>query len=259
MNLKIGFFTIAALFVSNLCFSQLSTRENTTSVFKTGSRPQAGSYGVYIGPSFTEISDLVKSMEDEEGEVVARGIPLINVKYYSSDNFEYRIGLQFSGKSTKKSGADNSEDEYDIDIKESVSFNRITPGIAYHFSSSNLLDVYVGAFLPLGWDTYTNRTLYDEDGHKTSKFSPLLGLGGFIGLQAFVADLPVSIGFEYGLTGLVRFGKQYKHTLINDGKETVYYTETKDEQAIAQYSKLNYSESSFGTDLRITFSYYFNR
>lgn len=249
MKLKL---LLAAFFVSSVCFAQLSTRENTTSVFKTGSRPQAGSYGLFIGPSYSEIKDM-----SDNDQFNVRGIPLINLKYYATEKLEYRLGLQFSGKSWTKSGQSDDKTPVDVYYHESNSFNRITVGGAYHFSPKNLLDVYTGAYIPLGWDSYGSENTVGKSGLKISKFSPVIGMGAYIGLQAFIADLPVSVGLEYGLSGLARGGKQYKNVLTSNGKEETYYTE--DKNSNTGYSKLRFGESSFGTDLRITLSYYFNK
>jgi len=252
MKLKLGILFVA-ICVYSMSFAQLSTRENTTSVFKTGSRPEAGSYGVYIGPSLREIVEM-----SESDEFDAWGVPLINIKYYKSENIEMRLGLQFNGKSTRRSSSTIATSPVEELSKESNSFNRISIGGAYHFSPKNLLDVYTGAFLPLGWDTYRLEQTMDDDGIVTSKFSPVIGLGAYIGMQAFIADLPISVGIEYGLLGITRGGKQYKTVeTVNDKTET-YYTEDKTGAGTA-YSKLKLSESSFGTDIRITFSYYFNK
>ncbi|MDE6451671.1 MAG: hypothetical protein K2L23_05180, partial [Odoribacter sp.] len=125
-------------------FAQLSTGKNSASVIKTGNRPQAGDYGIFIGPSYSEIKDMC------DNNVEFRGFPLVNFKYYSSDHVEWRLGLQFSRTREKLKG-DILNDDYKnigtVKNKDTKSYNRITPGIAYHFSPRNLLDVYVGGTL----------------------------------------------------------------------------------------------------------------
>lgn len=251
MKFKTGFLFIAVCF-SSLSYAQLSTRENTTSVFKTGSRPQAGSYGLFIGPSIREIDDMSKSDEFD-----AWGVPLINIKYYSSNNIEWRLGLQFNGKSNTLNGTTDDTTPLDAVNHESNSFNRISVGGAYHFSPKNLLDVYTGAYIPFGWDTYNSEQTLGKNSLVTSKFAPVIGIGAYIGLQAFIADLPISVGLEYGLSGIARGGKQYKNVETISGKSQTYYTENKGYGT--SYSKLTLGDSSFGTDVRITFSYYFNK
>ena len=249
MKQKISLLFVAVCLCS-MSFAQLSTRENTTSVFKMGSRPQKGSYGLYVGPSFAEIKDMA---DNDQFEV--RGIPLINVKYYSSDNVEWRLGMQFNGKSDSKNGATNATTPVDVVISTASSYNRISFGGAYHFSPKNLLDVYTGAYIPLGWDTNNSESTVGTSKSVTSKFSPVFGVGAYIGLQAFIADLPISVGLEYGLSGIAHLGKETKTVNTIAGKTQTYYTD----EAGADYSKLAYGSSSFGTDMRITFSYYFNK
>jgi len=252
MKLKFGFLFVAVCFCS-MSYAQLSTRENTTSVFKTGSRPLKGSYGLYIGPSLREIDEMIKSDEFD-----AWGLPLINIKYYNSDNIEWRLGLQFNGKSSSLSGATDATTPVDVVSKESNSFNRISVGGAYHFSPKNLLDVYTGAYIPFGWDTYHSEQTIGTNSIVKSKFAPVIGVGAYIGLQAFIADLPISLGLEYGLSGIARMGKQYKTVETSGTTIQTYYTKDKSGSGDT-YSKLSIGDSSFGTDVRITFSYYFNK
>ena len=250
MKLKNAVLVVAICLCGN-GFSQLSTRENIRSVFRTGSRPLAGSYGVYIGPSFMEMSDMA------DQSVALRGLPLINIKYYSADSIEWRLGLQFSGKSSTQTGTSLTGAK-GVTVAEGSSYNRISIGGAYHFSPRNLLDVYVGAYIPFGWDTYSAESSLGKVSAVTSKFSPVFGVGAYIGLQAFIADLPISVGFEYGLRAIGRGWRQYKHVDVDtNGKSQTYYTTAA--TGVPQYSDLNYGSSDFGTDARITFSYYFNK
>lgn len=239
-------------------FAQLSTGENSASVIKTGNRPQAGDYGIFIGPSYSEIKDMC------DQKIECRGFPLVNFKYYSTDNVEWRLGLQFYRTREKLKG-DVIDDEFEnagnIKNKSVESYNRITPGIAYHFSSRNLLDVYVGGTLPLGWDRDGNIHEEKYDGEKmknnVTRTSFVIGIGAFIGLQAFVADLPFSIGLEYGLSGLVHTGNKYKHEInTQEGTQTYY---TKDKISDTMYDKLHSKKGEFGSDVRLTLSYYFKR
>jgi hypothetical protein len=252
MNLKSLLLFLAVIF-SSMCFAQLSTRENTVGVFKSGSRPVAGDFGLFVGPSLQEIEDMSNS-----DQFTWRGIPLVNIKYYYTDNIECRLGLQFSGKSQTMDGELNNSKSADYVENESSSYNRISIGAAYHFSPKNLLDVYSGAYLPLGWDSYHRESTYGNDGLVVSKVSPVIGLGAYIGLQAFVADLPISLGLEYGFSGICHTGKKYKNVETTDGDDQTYYTTSEDNSTLT-FSDLKLRDSSFGTDVRFTVSYYFNK
>ena len=140
------------------------------------------------------------------------------------------------------------------------------PGFAWHFSSRNLLDVYVGAELPLGWD---NTTAFTETGvvdtpetgmnvttSKTTKRSFIIGLGAFIGMQAYIADLPLALGVELGISSRYDTGLKYKHRIEANGSEPqTYFTTTLDDSV--QYDKLRARTGEIVGQARITLTYYF--
>ena len=147
------------------------------------------------------------------------------------------------------------KDEFE---KQHEAYYRLTPGIAYHFSSNNILDVYVGAQLPFGLSTDNYIYKYDDKNNGTTKRTSFeIGLGAFIGLQCFVADLPVAVGLEYGFSGVKYFGQKDKHIILDqDGNEQTFYTNPDDPQQA--YTKLKSTRGYFGSDLRVTISYFFN-
>lgn len=245
-----------SLFILCMCgfcamsFAQLSTRENVPGVIRTGTRPQAKDFGIFIGPSISEIKDIV------DKDIKWKGMPLVNFKYYFKDKLEGRIGLQFS-KTRENSDGDllTGGSTKAVDMN---SYNRITPGIAYHFSSKNVVDVYVGANLPIGWDRYKSVRNTGNDKNEVSQNVFVMGLGGFIGLQWFVADLPVAIGLEYGFYGLSQSGMKYKHVIKQEGITQIYYTNDLKEGS-PEYDNLKRNKFDLGTDLRVTLSYYFKK
>ena len=233
--------------------AQISEGEPYSRTIRTGNRPGSGDWGIFIGPSLTDIGSMLNR------EISWQGLPLVNIKHYYSDELELRCGIQLS-KITDKAVGNLMEDdiEYESFYKEAESYYRLTPGVAYHFSSKNLLDVYVGASLPLGvsGDKYIN--VFDGDNFGTQKRTSFeIGLGAFIGLQCFVADLPVAIGFEYGITGYKSLGEQYKNiTTDENGAEQIFYTTSP--YSDYQYSELKKSSGYLGSDIRFTISYFFN-
>ena len=239
-------------------YAQLSTGKSTSTVIRTGNRPQQGDFGIFIGPSYSEIKDMC------DNKVEFRGFPLVNFKYYYTENIEWRLGLQFHRTREKLKGDlldEAFEDMGSIKSKEVKSYNRITPGIAYHFSSRNLLDVYVGGTLPLGWDRDGRIDEQKYDGEETknnvTRTTFVVGIGAFIGLQAFIADLPLSIGLEYGLSGLIHTGNKYKHEITTEDGTQTYFTQQKDSDLM--FDKLHSKKGEFGSDARVTISYYFKR
>lgn len=262
MKTKLFFSVLCVCMSCTFASAQISTGESTAHVIKTGNRPEAGDFGIFIGPSFSEIMDMIDS------KIKVRGVPLVNFKYYSTSQLEWRLGLQFYKTSEKLKG-DLMEDAGSVTNKKMESYNRITPGVAYHFSSRNILDVYVGASLPFGWDR--NRQIGEskyngvKELNNVTRGSFVIGAGGFIGLQAFVADLPFSIGLEYGFSGLLHTGLKNKHEVQSGDEKQTYYTPS-DKDMIkdfgdegSRYDKLHAKKGEFGSDVRITFSYYFKK
>lgn len=265
MKTKIFLSVVCVLFSYTFASAQISTGESSAHVIKTGNRPEAGDFGIFIGPSYSEIMDMIDS------KIKVRGVPLVNFKYYSTPQLEWRLGLQFYRTKEKLKGDvidELMEGAGTQKSKKMESYNRITPGVAYHFSSRNLLDVYVGATLPFGWDRNRQISEYKYDGeeeiHNVTRGSFVIGAGGFIGLQAFVADLPFSIGLEYGFSGLLHTGMKNKHEVQSGDDNQTYYTPSdedmvKDLDGGNRYDKLHAKKGEFGSDIRVTFSYYFKK
>ncbi|MCB0804945.1 MAG: hypothetical protein KDC05_04050 [Bacteroidales bacterium] len=246
--------------------AQLSEREDNPSVLKTGTRPVEGNFGLFVGPTFTEISEMI------DKDINVRGLPLVNLKYYFTDNVEGRVGIQYYKTKTKIEG-DLAEDQvgYVID-NMSRSFFRLHPGFAYHYSPRNILDVYMGAEIPVGTESHkvSQRTESTMEGftadymeQNVTKSTFVYGYNLFIGLQAFVADLPFAIGLEYGISGLFHSGLQYEVEYSerngdNSESMTYYTTENPFEYFnVTRYSDLKYNKFEGGADLRITLSYFF--
>jgi hypothetical protein len=112
------------------------------------------------------------------------------------------------------------------------------PGLAYHVNNQNLLDVYFGAELPFGFGGNS----YDDGNSDQSASEFKIGLGGFVGLQAYIANLPLALGVEYGISAL-------NHS-VSDG---VY---TRD--ALTIQKDVDSSKFKLGQQVRFTLSYYFN-
>ena len=85
---------------------------------------------------------------------------------------------------------------------------------------------------PCGW-TAAGSTYKDEYANPDAvngvfnqyRKSLCVGLEAFIGLQAFIADLPVSVGFEYGLSGMFHTGQKVKtevYDAVNNTTQTTY-------------------------------------
>ncbi len=269
----------------NFTYAQLSDRVNSPSTFKIGTRPVAGNWGVVFAPTLQDFSDISSRIDGKDSTNSANVLPIIALRMYKSDNLVLRIGIRSKTKNLKIGGtvlAPTTGGNYITELK----YQRrnaelyITPGAEYHFSKSNILDVYVGACIPLGYFK-ENQTDYMRESDLTGFYSSVerkrfglaYGFEGFIGIQAFVADLPFSIGLELGSTGLGKLGKKWKvdSYSVAGGVATTqsYYTTNLDANdvidptivgaavQVEQFSKL--TAKSFYVDgmARLTLSYYF--
>lgn len=226
--------------------AQISTGESTARVIRTGNRAQAGNFGIYLGAT----SDMFKKIGDSNVKFSA--LPLINLKYMGTDKIEYRVGIEWwkdktSNDSQVPTGEFNSDDTPKTKKANSYTSEKsymLYPGVAYHFNNRNLLDVYVGGELPIGFGNYGQGD--DDDEYYTSQFR--IGLGAFIGLQAYVANLPVAVGLEYGIHGLHNIASD--GTLTSDGM-----TINKEAGYLEDVSQHRFQ---LGHQVRFTLTYYFN-
>lgn len=230
--------------VAGAAHAQISTGEVSSKVIRTGNRAQQGNFGLYLGAT----TDMFKAIGDDNVKIKA--IPLINLKYMQSDNLEYRLGIEWFDKyesnTTDNNPVFNDEGEEtgtkSITNSESESRFMFYPGVAYHFSNKNLLDVYVGGELPIGWGTKGNHQ--DDEGDTASMFR--IGLGAFVGLQAYIANLPLALGVEYGIS-----------TVYNHFGTATTNTQGYEIANIAKDQSAN--RWKLGNQVRVTLSYYFNK
>lgn len=231
-----------ALSCSVIAQAQISTGESLSQTIRTGNRAEKGDFGLYLGAT----TDMFKGLTDSDVEFKA--LPLLNFKYMTSDKVEARLGLEWWSK-TNSSKAE-------LEKKSVSSSNRETnimfyPGIAYHFNKSNILDVYFGGELPIGGGAQSvtegkqSDVNYSDDNNPTmtaTKFE--IGLGAFVGLQAYVCNLPLAIGLEYGVS--VRNRHLSNGVFAEEG------------YAISNFQK-DYSSNKFvlGNQARLTLTYFF--
>lgn len=213
--------------------AQITTGESSSKVIRTGNRAKAGNFGIYLGAT----SDIFKNLGDN-GPEHFEALPLINLKYMKSDALEYRLGFEWWKKSDSQK-YDGGQKDYETNNSE-TSF-MFYPGIAYHFSNKNLLDVYVGGEVPFGFGSKS----FENDDYDASAGHFRFGLGAFIGLQAYIGNLPLALGLEYGVS------TQYNK--VSDGSMT------QDKMTIGEiHEDLSESKWRLGQQLRLTLSYYFN-
>ena len=253
--------------------AQMTTGKPSSKVIRTGNRPEAGDFGIYLGMT----SEMFNGIIDKELQMQA--LPLINFKYMVSDQFEARIGLElYKTSSTLKGNYTQDIEEQSFSLpsatKNSSSNAMFYPGVAWHFSSKNILDVYVGAELPIGWDSSTSLSesgtveMVGETGNymsiisssTTTKRAFVIGIGAFIGIQAFIADLPLALGAEFGVSSRFDTGVKYKTVTEVTGNDTQTYYSSAIENLPGEnvdYDSLKARTGEIGGQFRFTLTYYF--
>lgn len=243
MALSLGMVTVAD--------AQISTGETSSKVIRTGNRAQAGNFGLYLGAT----SEIFKNIGASGTKFSA--IPLINLKYMKTDQLEYRLGLEWYDKYTSENTFSGDDDAVKHSSTTNESKFMFYPGIAYHFSPKNLLDVYVGAEVPIGFGTEGQHEYYEgnedaeldySEGHTAKVFR--MGAGAFIGLQAYIANLPIALGVEYGISTL--YNHYYQGTFEKDN----YYLSNIDPNSVSPQRSA--TKWKLGNQVRVTLSYYFS-
>ena len=254
--------------------AQISEGAPSAKKYATGNRPTKGTFGLYFGVE----SDLFGY---SKGDFGVKPLPIVNLKYMVTDNVEARIGMRFWKERDNATGTmDKDDDKGYVDETSSwkrvTSDNQIRPGVAYHFTRSNLLDVYTGIEGIFGWKRNTIDEKHEIDGKDAYTYKRdariQLGVGAFIGLQAYIARLPLAIGLEYGFgamwDGAIR---QKTTTKAVDADEVVTYAVQDDfyhggfasnvtnQKGENKWDGLKARKGEWGSQVRLTISYFFNR
>lgn len=247
-------------------FSQLSSRENDATVLKLGTRPGSGDMALTFAPLSLDRggpADLRISNQLGQGD-------FLTFKYYMNEGTALRIGLCLTKESTGLKGdiVDNTGDfiESVIDNENSREFT-IVPGLEKHYNAANIFDVYAGADLYLGFRRYSYKYEVEEDNgdyikYKESSNPLVVGLGGVVGFNVFIAQLPVSLGIEYGLN--MKWTNAGKSKIKSDssiGGTTTSQEYFLEDGSAIRYSKLSLSEIGINTNnnVRIVLNIYFGK
>ena len=209
---------------------------------------------------------------------------LLTFKYYNTNSVAYRIGIRLYKDSEKFKGESDSLTQIihnpNVPISGPFITNKerkvssreynLVPGIEKHYNASNFFDVYAGADLYLGFkrdvsidnEEYSNG---DQNKEKMTTSSTVVGLGGVVGFNVFIAHLPISIGLEYGWNAKWTKGGKTKHVVDDKSgttstSETYYTSNTSIDDFGGNYTKL--SQSEFGMDtnqnVRLALNIYFS-
>jgi hypothetical protein len=268
----IGAGLLAFLF-TGIAHAQLSDRVNSPSTLKIGTRPVSGNMGLMLGASYNDINLLLDDSLSYEA------LPVINMKYYLSDENVFTLGIKWNKSKVVYGGTiDTLVNGGVTSLLEHKSVQAellIVPGFEKHFLPTNILDAYVGIRVPLGMVrdiTENNNEQVDGDYsyYQSSRNSMVYGLDGFVGVQGFVADLPISIGIEFELSGLGYMKNKSKvksetrvTTAPNSTTTTDYtYYTAEDETPVPnfnRFSSLSDRKFDITNDFRIAITYYFKR
>lgn len=256
MTKKIIMILVLMCAFSAASYAQLTTGKPSAKKIRTGNRPEAGDFGLFIGASVNDFSDAI-----QYGSLVP--MPIVNLKYYTSDQFELRASIDANAFNEKAFGklTDTGNSTNEHGAREANGQFLVVPGAAYHFSNKNILDVYAGVELPLGWTGYKVKDVNESDIVSiSSKNAFTVGLGAFVGLQAFIANLPVAIGVEYGFSSQFDLGLKYKNTVTSSGSKQVSYRLDDYIAGVSrfqEFSDLNARRGNLGQQVRLIVSYYF--
>ncbi len=278
---------IAFAFGVTSVFAQLSTRENDEVVTKMGARPKAGDMAFVFGMNLADDSGMVAHLFSGNG---LKSGDVLTYKYYNSDDIVIRLGLRLMNKNMTAKGTkldsvafytyspynDGSGSFQGMSEFKTRTVERmweIVPGVEKHFLASNIFDAYVGADLYLGFGadkTIGNFSYINGDKfNKSSKTSTTdVGLGIVTGFNVFIANLPISLGLEYGWNAKWTFGgvtKVKEEATFGTSTYTAEYSEDNSATGLAdggqKYSKLKKREfnADSNQDVRIVAHIYFGK
>jgi hypothetical protein len=260
MNLKKSVFAILAIFIAVNSFAQLSERTNDPGNFKFGTRPLAGDWGLNLQMYTTGAANF---------DAYFQNVPIVNLQYYLTNELALRFGIQATKHKTVFAG-----EGYDTTVtvntdlgkfsyKTSTREYMVYAGVEKHFALTNLLDVYVGGQIPLGFsgntqlNDYTFNSLANNELVRTNYF--IYGMEAFLGLQVFLADLPIAVGVEWGIAGYGKlFNSTYHSEQANGGPVQNFYTVPGNNTSPA-YSSLDSRTFDMESMVRFRISYYFNK
>ena len=250
---------------TTMSFGQISDRQNDEATYLIGARPLEGNFGFYFGLSTSDILDF----ENDSVEFL-QYIPLLNVKYYYTDQLVLKGGVHIWKKRRSIEGElDWEENDLLLSEYKHVSTQarwKLQAGVEKHFDLSNIIDGYVGANTHIGYgrsvsvsneagkeyvfDPVNGLTPVDVSSeNKGSSFGIIYGGDLIVGMNVFVADWPLAIGMEYGISfenhGANKFKYEYDEELADGSSSSgTYYTsmvdDFDDELANSFYDNSNY-------------------
>lgn len=280
---KILLFTAFVALTVSQSFAQLTERENYDTKLSLGTRPQAGNGVLQFYYNMGGDGLAAKGQEKSLGSLTSSALnqDFLTYKYYLSDDVVLRAGLRWHIDNDKMKGSQADSSAYNIitpssrqDVRQAWNYRdfAIAGGLEKHFTNSNIFDVYAGGELILGGSRERMRNEVDyQNGDKNyetkTTSSRLVGFGLVTGFNVFVAELPLSIGLEYGLNGAWLFGDKTKvvseSTVGSTSISGEWYEQAEDAFGnldTKRYSSLSKRNFQMNTsyDLRLSLNIYFS-
>jgi hypothetical protein len=261
---------VALLSFANNSFAQLSTRTNDTSIIKLGGRPVAGDMAFSF--SYPIVKDGTFGLHLDKNLVQYNDY--ISYKYYLTDKLVLKLGLMFYKSRARTAGTTKDTALLGIEKNDFLVNQRqysIVPGVEKHFSVGNIFDIYVGGNLNLGFGKNSNISDVsfvngDFNNYSAKRNTTLVGLGGVVGVNVFIANLPLSIGLKYNFNSDWTFGGKWKVKESNKVGVTETSSEyfLQDEDAngnvdILQYDKLKRNFWDTNQEIRVVLNVYFSK
>lgn len=274
--MKKSILIIAALAMgASSSFAQLTTRENCATNECLGARPVAGdmalTFAINIAADDTASLPLENNLTS--GSV-------LTFKKYTTDDVAFRIGIRLQKTSYNYKGEADSASQTaanlggdinitDREFKNSDRLYLLVPGIEKHFAASNIFDVYAGGDLHLGFSRSVdiNNTSFrngDENNRTAKRTQTVVGLGGVVGFNVFIAHLPISLGLEYGWNARWKLGgKTHIETDVTSGGTSTsndYFINGDDPADTNGYTDLKRKEFAMDTNqnVRVVLNIYFS-
>lgn len=255
MKRKILLILVLLCTASAMSFAQLTTGEPSAKKIRIGNRPQAGDFGLFIGTVFNDYKDAIVY-----NSLIP--MPILNFKYYVTNHLEARVGVDANAFNEKALGKfDNGGTDMKLGEAEGYGQFLVLPGVAYHFGNMNILDIYAGAEIPLGWSGRKQKQVDQANDMETLNISNAftIGVDAFIGIQAFIANLPLAIGVEYGLGSQLDLGLKTKTKVTTAGNTQTTYSPNVNIGGFnsTQFKTLKAQRGNLSQQVRFTLSYYF--
>jgi len=217
--------------------------------------------GIQVGTTVNDLSRLFSN------KMNYRSLPVVSFKYYLTDKWVLNLGIK-SSKSKKVviGESDSTLNDYKMTSNETRDVESkflCMVGVEKHFVPTNVWDVYFGARLPFGMvnDVNTSDVTYMNGNYITNEQKRhcfAYGIDTYVGIQMFVADLPLAFSVEVALSGFGYRNDKVKHNEefnLNgvSGKQEYQTTDGDD----YKYSSLKVRSFERETDVRLTLNYYF--